>query len=273
MRAVPLIALASVKSSPGVTTIALALASAWKTAPRRLLVEADPGGGDLGLWLGLPADSGLAGLAAAARHGHDGDLPWRHARELVGGTHLVTAPAGAEQAAACVAALSAAKLPQELADGDEPVLADCGRLYPGSPAIPLAAAAAVTLVAIRPRVSELAHLEPRIRGLEQAGLRLALILADDTRRAPGEPSYPSEEISATLGVPVQATLPGDARTVEQLCRRAGDPGPARRLSLLREAAALAAALDADLGQPPVAQALPAGAQDRDETEVSIGDRG
>jgi hypothetical protein len=72
----PLIALASVKSSPGVTTTALALASMWKTAPRRQLVEADPGGGDLGLWLGLPADSGLAGLAAAARHGHEAGLAW-----------------------------------------------------------------------------------------------------------------------------------------------------------------------------------------------------
>ena len=164
----PLIALASVKSSPGVTTAALALASAWK-AERRLLVEADPSGGDLGLWLGLPAAAGLAGLAAAARHGHEAGLPWRYARELAGGTHLITAPAGAEQAAVCVAALTAAGLPQELAAGPEPALADCGRLYPGSPALAVAAAAAVTLLVVRPRVSELAHLEPRIRGLEQAG--------------------------------------------------------------------------------------------------------
>lgn len=265
----PLIALASVKSSPGVTTTALALASAWK-AERRLLVEADPGGGDLGLWLGLPADAGLAGLAAAARHGHEAGLPWRHARQLAGGTHLITAPAGAEQAAACVTALAAAKLPQELAAGPEPALADCGRLYPGSPALTVAAAAAVTLLVIRPRVSELAHLEPRIRGLEQAGLRLALILTDGSRRTPGEPSYPAEEITGVLGVPVQATLPADSRAAEQLCRRTGDPGPARRLPLLREAAALAGALDADLGHPPGASAGP---PDRDEMRVSVGDRG
>jgi hypothetical protein len=236
----PLIALASMKASPGVTMTALALASAWKTAERRLLVEADPSGGDLGLWLGLPA---------------------------------AAAPAGAEQAAACVTALTAASLPQELAAGPEPTLADCGRLYPGSPALAVATAAAVTLLVIRPRVSELAHLEPRIRGLEQAGLRLALILTADTRRPPGEPSYPADEIAGVLGVPVQGALPGDARAVEQLCRRAGDPGSARRLPLLREAAALAAALDAALGQPPVAPALPARPQDRDETEVSVGDRG
>ena len=268
----PLIALASVKSSPGVTTAALALASAWK-AERRLLVEADPAGGDLGLWLGLPAAAGLAGLAAAARHGHEAGLPWRYARELAGGAHLITAPAGAEQAAVCVAALTAADLPQELAAGPEPVLADCGRSYPGSPALAVAAAAAVTLLVVRPRVSELAHLEPRIRGLEQAGLRLALILTPDGRRPPGEPSYPAEEIAGVLGVPVQATLPGDPRAVEQLCRRVATPGRARRLPLLREAAAVAGALEAALGQPPAASALPGGPQDRDETEVSAGDRG
>jgi MinD-like ATPase involved in chromosome partitioning or flagellar assembly len=247
---VPLIALASVKSSPGVTTTALALAAAWQAAPRRLLVEADPSGGDLGLWLGLPAAPGLAGLAAAARHGHEADLAWRHARELPGGTHLVTAPAGAEQAAACVAALSAAGLPQELAGIPEPVLADCGRLEPGSPALAVAAAAKVTLLVVRPRVSELAHLEPRIRGLEEAGLRITLILAADSRRPPGEPSYPAEEICSALGVPVQGTLPADRRAVEQLVRRSGEPGPARRLPLLREAAAAAGALDASLRHPP-----------------------
>jgi hypothetical protein len=137
----------------------------------------------------------------------------------------------------------------------------------------VAAAAAVTLLVVRPRVSELAHLEPRIRGLEQAGLRLALILAPAGRRPPAEDCYPADEIAAALGVRVQAALPADPRAVEQLARRAGDPGPARRLPLLREAAALAAALNAAPEHPPAAPSLPGGPQDRDETEVSAGDRG
>jgi hypothetical protein len=160
------------------------------------------------------------------------------------------------------------------------VLSDCGRLYPGSPALAVAAAAAVTLLVVRPRVSELAHLEAAVRGLERAGLRLALILVPDSRRAPAEDSYPADEIAAALGVPVQATLPADPRTVEQLARSAGDPGPARRLPLLREATAFAAALDAATGHPPAAPVLPAGPAGRDEREldkpseeVSIGDRG
>jgi len=172
-----------------------------------------------------------------------------------------------------VAALAAARLPEALAAGEEPALADCGRLYPGSPALAVAAAAAVTLLVVRPRVSELVHLEAAVRGLEQAGLRLALILAPGSRRTPAEPSYPADEIAAALGVPVQAALPADPRAVEQLARRAGGPGPARRLPLLRQAAAITAALDAALGHEPAAPGLPAGPQDRDETEVSAGDRG
>lgn len=269
-----LIALASLKASPGVTTTALALAAAWPDAPRRLLVEADPSGGDLGLWLGLPADTGLAGLAAAARNRHDPGLPWQHARELPGGTHLITAPAGAEQAAACVTALAGTSLPRELADRPEPVLADCGRLYPGSPALPLAAAASLTLLVVRPRVSELAHLEPRIRGLEQAGLNLALVLVLGERSQPPEPEYPAGEITAALGVPVQASLPADPRAVGQLVRHAGDPGPARRQPLLAEAAAVTRALDKALRQPP-AEAPPHGSDDSSEKdkEAVAGDRG
>jgi hypothetical protein len=266
-----LIALASVKASPGVTTTALALATAWKAAPRRLLVEADPSGGDLGLWLGLPAASGLAGLAAAARHGHEPDLPWRHARELAAGTHLVTAPPGADQAATCVAALAATSVPQELADRPETALADCGRLYPGSPALAIAAAAAVTLVVVRPRVSELAHLEPQMRGLQEAGLRLALVLAPAGKHPPDEPAYPAEEITAALGIPVQAALPADSRAAGHLARSPGDHGRVRRMPLLRAAAGLAAALDA--GPQPRDPAVPvAVTQQPGGAGVVIGDR-
>ena len=126
---------------------------------------------------------------------------------------------------------------------------------------------------VRPRVSELAHLEPRIRGLEQAGLRLVVVLAADDRRPPSEPSYPAEEIAGVLGVPVQGPLPADPRAVEQLCRRGGDPGPARRLPLLREAAAAAKALEAALGHPAAEPGLPAGPRKLDETKAVVGDRG
>ncbi len=247
----PLIALASVKGSPGVTTTCLALAAAWPS-PRRLVIEADPAGGDLGPWLGLPPAPGLTGLAAAARHDHSSDLAWRHAHELAGGLTLVVAPAGAEQAGACLAALAgnAGTIFAALAAEPETVIADCGRLDLGSPALAIAAHADMTLLMVRPRVSELSHLALRVDGLSRAGTRLALLLAPGAGRGRAEAIYPAEEIAATLDLPVQASIPADPRGAADLVRYRGDLSKIRRLPLARAAASLAAALAAGPGQHP-----------------------
>ena len=255
----PLIALASVKGSPGVTTTCLALAAAWP-GQRRLLIEADPAGGDLGPWLGTAPAPGLTGLAAAARHDHSSEVAWHHACELAGGLHLVIAPAGAEQAGACLTALAgnAGTIFAALAAGPETVIADCGRLDPGSPALAIAARAEVTLVMVRPRVSELSHLALRADGLSRAGARLALLLAPDAGREPAEASYPAEEIAATLAIPVQASIPADPRGADGLIRWRGELSKLRRLPLARAAASLAAALAAPPGQHPPSPAAEPG---------------
>ena len=273
----PLIALASLKASPGVTTTCLALAAAWP-APRRLLIEADPAGGDLGPWLGLPPAPGLAGLAAAGRHDSGPDLAWRHARELGGGLSVVIAPAGAEQAGACLSALTAGTsgFLAALAGGPEPVIADCGRLDPASPALAITAAADLTLLIVRPRVSELSHLAMRADALTRAGARLALLLAPDSGRTPAEAAYPAAEIATTLGIPVRAVIPADPRAAADLTALAaggGDPRRTRRLPLARAAASLAADLAAGLtstapGTGPPGPALSLSDQ---LTEVTAGD--
>ena len=97
--------MASVKGSPGVTTVALALASWW---PRPVVVlEADPAGGDLAVRLGLPEDPGLVGLAAALRRHSQADLLEHYAQESPLGIPVVPAPAGARQSAASVSLLAA----------------------------------------------------------------------------------------------------------------------------------------------------------------------
>ena len=271
----PLIALASVKGSPGVTTTCLALAAAWP-GQRRLVIEADPAGGDLGPWLGLPPAPGLTGLAAAARHDHGSDVAWQHACELAGGLNLVIAPAGAEQSAACLAALAgnAGSIFASLAAGPETVIADCGRLDPGSPALAIAAQAEVTLLMVRPRVSELSHLALRADGLSRAGARLALLLAPDAGRGPAEAIYPAEEIASTLAIPVQASIPADPRGAADLIRYRGELGKIRRLPLARAAASLAAALAAGPGQHPPSPAAapgPAPVSVHHPAEVTAGD--
>jgi hypothetical protein len=255
---VPLIALASVKASPGVTTTALALAALWP-APRRLVIETDPSGGDLGARLGLAPAPGLASLAAAIRHDASPGITWRHAQALPGQVSAVPAPAGAEQAAACLATLAAPRTGTAWLDPGDPgavLIADCGRLDPRSPAFAVAARAALTLVLVRPRVSELSHLAERLPGLTRAGLRPALLLAPAGESGTGEACYPPGEIAATLGVPVEGSLPADPRTIATLIRGRGVLAPSRRLPLAQVVSGLAAALAARLTVPAPSPAVP-----------------
>lgn len=271
----PLIALGSVKGSPGVTTTCLALAAGWP-AGRRLVIEADPAGGDLGPWLGLPPAPGLTGLAAAARHDHSSDVAWQHAQKLAGGLSVVISPAGTEQASACLAALAGNGSPvfTALKGAADTVIADCGRLDPGSPALAIAAGADVTLVMVRPRVSDLSHLALRTGALLRAGARLALLLAPDAGRGPAEASYPAGEIAATLDIPVQASVPADPRGAADLVTSRGEIHKIRRAPLARAAASLAAALAAETGQhspsPPAAPG-PGRVPARPPAEVVAGD--
>ncbi len=248
----PLVALASVKAYPGVTTTALALAAVWPAA-RRLVIEADPSGGDLGAWLGMAPAPGLASLAAAVRHDRSPGSAWRHAQALPGGgVSVVAAPAGAGQAAACLATLAAPQAGIAWLDPGDPeavVIADCGRLDPRSPALAVAARAAVTLLLVRPRVSDLSHLAERLPGLMRAGLRPALLLAPAAGGGTGEACYPPGEIAATLRVPVEGSLPADPRTIASLIHGRGALARSRRLPLAQAVSGLAATLAGRLTPP------------------------
>jgi hypothetical protein len=61
------VAVCSTKGSPGVTTLACALAASWPSTRRVVLVEADPAGGDLAVRFGLHRRPGLTTLAIALR--------------------------------------------------------------------------------------------------------------------------------------------------------------------------------------------------------------
>ncbi len=130
-----LLALGSVKGSPGVSTLALALAACWPPPMTRLLVECDPAGGDLAVRFQLPLSPGLISLAAQARGPANVKLLAEHAQRLPGGLRVLGAPPGTEQARAAVRTLANAG-GIDATDGAV-VVVDCGRLDPDSPALPL----------------------------------------------------------------------------------------------------------------------------------------
>ena len=201
-----LIAVASFSGSPGVTTAALGIAACWPAGADPLLAEADPSGGDLQAWFGLPDTPGMVSLAAAARRGHGPDLLAGHAARLPGGLQALPGPVGASQAHAAASQLAAVGYEPvtAAAAAGQVIVADCGRLAPGTPVTPLLDAAAVLLVVTTGDAAALAHVHARRLGT-LAGMAGQTQLLLSGRPGP----YPAAEISGTLGVSVAGRLPWD----------------------------------------------------------------
>ena len=240
-----LIALCSVKGSPGVTTLAVALALTWPHAEstRRLVAEVDPSGGDLAMRFGLPATPGLVSLAAAARRTVDPAAVWAHTQALPGGARALVAPPGGAHARAALSALAAAPggplLPVLARDAGVVVFSDCGRVDPGSPAEAIARRADALVLVTGVEGDDLAHISVRLGELARWTPRPGLLLAGE--------GYPTAEVERELGVAAIGRIPHDPAAAAILTgqrppsarRRRGENG-----GFAREAAAIARALAA-----------------------------
>lgn len=231
------IALCSAKGSPGVTTAAFALASTDAFRERSLLVEADPAGGDLASRLGIPAEPGLASLAAAGRRELSAGLVETNCQS-VAGIDLVVAPAGAASARAALNVLDGAFVQALKELNDRALFCDLGRLGAADASLELAKAADVVLVVVRPVLADLAHVAEGLSWWTGLGPPVVLVLSGEhgaTRRE----RYPAGEVSAALGLEVIGTLAWDPKGVAAL---AGQRLEARRSALVQSARSLSDAL-------------------------------
>src|SRR5215470_10792416 len=166
-----LIAVASDKGAPGVTTASVLLAAVW---PRPvLLAECDPAGGDL-VYRFPAADGGrldpgrgLLSLVVAARRGLRPGQVWEHTQTLRGGLAVLTGVSTAEQGAGLDSlwgpvGSTLAQLPR----GD--VIADCGRIGVDGPQHDLLAQAAAIVLITRHDLGEVVRLRERIPALVAA---------------------------------------------------------------------------------------------------------
>lgn len=257
------IALASAKGSPGVTTTALALAWAWPEAATGrgvLVVDADMAGGDIAtgyLQAAVPAERGLLSLAAE-RTSDLSDRLWDHLVSLDGDqTRLVlTGITDRSQARAVAPQWSPlAEALAALADGEPrvDVFVDLGRLGTIGEATPLLERADLLLLGLRSTLTAAAATRSVVSWLAQA--------PGDTSLHPrhvgavvigaGRP-YSVSEITDALGLQVVTSIAWDPVNAEVLS--AGSPGGWRfsRSALMRSAGGAARDLFGFLHSAPAA---------------------
>jgi len=225
-----LVALVSGRS-PGLTTAVQALATVWPAPRRAIIAELDPAGGSLAARHELASEPGLTTLAAAGRRGLAAGSVLRHCRRLPCGATALMAPVGPDRVGSALAVLGhhlAAAL-EGVADTD--VLADCGRVDPMSPALPVVRSAAHVVVMVTPTVEGVAHVEARLAALDLAPGQVALVTI-------GARPYPPDEVAATLRLPILGTIADDRRGAHDLVAGRA-PG---RSPLLRSATTVAVRL-------------------------------
>ena len=197
-----IIAVGSVAGSPGATSLVLGLAAAWPDATRaRVVVEADPDGGRLGAELGIGVEPGLMALALAIRSAAmtGSDLVVRGAAP-VGAWHAIPAPPSAEQTTSALVHAATPLAAVMAADDDMVWLVDAGRLSARSPALPLATAAAHTVIVSGGSFPLLQLLPHRIDALRAAGCIPCVAVVEPT-------PWPVEEIADFVGADVVVVLP------------------------------------------------------------------
>ncbi|MFI5953347.1 ParA family protein [Cryptosporangium sp. NPDC051539] len=219
-----LVALASAKGSPGVTTAGLAFTFSWAT--RMVLSECDPSGGSIlaGYLQGqIDAGRGLMPLAVAdLRHSGANDrlesefwaqlvdlAPPARQRLLLPG---LTDPAQSGTLAPLWNRFAGFFSQLEFGDPSFDVIADCGRLAAPATPWPLLWAADAVLLVVRPTLPSIASAVPTLGAIRAQLSERVASLSSLGLVLVGSGPYSASEVSGQLGAPVVATLPDDPKT-------------------------------------------------------------
>ena len=259
MAIVPLVA---AKGSAGVTTAALTLAAVWpegRGAP--VVVECDPGGGDVAARFGLEVIPGVVSLAAELERfgpAGTGDQVGGHTQELPGGLRVLVAPTSPEEMRLPLDRL-AEDLPR-LALGEVDLIVDCGRLEASAmrqrtAVLRLIQRCGLMVVVVRPELAALQHLNVWLPTLRSLDVEVLALLS-------GQGPYSSEEIAETMALRVIGRLPHDPAAADVVCGASGSRPD--RSALFRAArpasAAIAGVLGRSLSAPvpptPLEEAVP-----------------
>lgn len=205
------------KGSPGVSTVAVALAVVWPGA--RVIVECDPSGSDApfrlraadGDW--LSPEPWLGSLATASRLGSSDAREF--AQPTVLGVPVVHGGLSAEHFANLRSLWP--QVATSLVATPGTVIADLGRMHAGHAAIPVLRAAAMAVVLGHADTAGLAHLRDQVSavsqtvGLGAGGLPTVMVLVVSPQRSTRKRRAEVETMLASAGLPcpVVGVLPND----------------------------------------------------------------
>ena len=206
-----LIAFASAKGSPGVSVTSPASRSCGRD--RAVVADLDPAGGDTGLRYRaengdpLNPSTGLLSLGAAVRSGQRANLE-DHLQTTAGGMRTLVGVTTPGQVLGLGPAWQHIALTLRRAR-EYDVLADCGRLTPGSPAMAVIDQADAVVLVSGGELEDIAHLRERLRGL-QASLHLGCDRRHPDRHRDGDlglrhPRTLRRRAAAGLGWPARAS--------------------------------------------------------------------
>lgn len=257
-----LVCVASTRSSPGATTLSVALAQAWQIAGYpTTLIEADPAGGVLALRFGLTERPSLATMSSDTRRSRTLDDVLRNAQDI-NGVNVIAGPADPLVAARAVQSSTATII--ELAKTpDSRWVCDLGRIDERSAAIELAKAADQTILVSRTAPAEVQALLYAARLLRSHNANLGLVTVGDRPHAPAE-------VQSIAEIELLAALP-DAPTVAPAFNGGHfKRSQLRRSTLWRSVIGLAKALDPESQEPQPGELAPPPAQSNPAaTEATI----
>lgn len=258
------VALCGDKGAPGVTTSALALASAWPGPA--VVVEASPAGGDLAIRLHpkgsvLPETPTVLSVVTASRATREQDPVSAYAHVLNSTTMAIPGAASAEQMTNIG---DWSPLADALGRTESRVFADLGHLHASSPMLGVAARADVVVVVSRPDMPSVVRLRERLSRtatdlahLRGGPPRLFPILISTSRHGAADVADLRAILGETAVKPFLVDvgfLAHDPSAVRRLERGEDPTGRLSRTDLMRTARAVASRLEQAVGSSVQAQA-------------------
>ncbi len=224
-----IVAVASRKASPGVTTLTTLLAAYWREEDTtRLILEADPSGGSIAArWKQAHDLSWDPGLVAMSANRGELDAPAVHvvSQAIAEDLRVAAAPPSPVQVAAALNAMGERAAASLAGAAGLRVFVDCGRLHTSSPSMPLARRAALTVLVCRPSLEEIHTLMPGVAELRDSGCALALVTI-------GNGPYHPAEIAENAGIELLGHVPDDEGAAAAWATDGLNAGRSFRRSLL-----------------------------------------